>query len=149
MDNAEEQAHYEALRDTKMRRLHTLELQIERQGGDAHAASHLLVERTELRAALAIVEPVVTTAVPASLGDELGGAGRWLATMEQHRQTSKAVRDLAGTVIAIEVRLDEFMATSQDWRNMHRQLIVIIGITVVLTLLFVAILATYLAARGT
>lgn len=122
--NAEEQAHYEGLRADKTRRLRTIERQIERQGGDAWAETHLLVERAELRAYLGVVEPVVVSPIPSSIGDDLGPNGRFLATMELARQTSNRLADLVSEVqgqrgeqIDLKHQFAVFIAETVMWRK--------------------------------
>jgi len=148
VDSTEEQAHLEALREEKRRRLNTIEWQIEAQGGDSRAEPHLLIERGQLRTALGIVEPVIVAKVPVTLGEELGPNGRWLATMEQAVQTTRAIRDLVGKLENLELRFDTFVHSSQEWRRDMRRWLTWIGVVVIILGFALAITLTWLAAKG-
>jgi phosphoglycolate phosphatase-like HAD superfamily hydrolase len=138
--NAEEQAHFEEVSALRLRTLRTIEAQIERQGGEAYAQSHLLNQRTELQYQLGIVEKAASSAA-SGVSEDLGPSGRFAVYYKQNEEIQAAVRLLGR-------RLDEFIAGSLEWRSMHRQWIFIIGFVVVMILLILVAVITWLAARG-
>lgn len=97
--------------DTKRERLGVLNQQIA-QFGEMWAPPHYLVERKELKEAIAKYETVLGSALPTGVGDDLGAAGRFVLTLEEFKAVKKSVA-LYG------YQLGEFIAETREYRISH------------------------------
>lgn len=127
-------------RDIKRRRLHELEKQADYYG-ERDVPPHIEMERVQLSYELGIVETALNSPARAGIGDELGPAARFTVGLESSRRLESAV-SLLGR------RLDDFIDDSKAWRNMHRQVLLIIGIAVIVILVIVVALGTAMYIRG-
>jgi hypothetical protein len=127
------------LREIKRQRLHELDKQAERYGYDVPA--HIALERAELQKELKPLDVVVDRAPSAAFVEELGGSGRFGVTYGEIQRANDGIALLGE-------RLDDFIAISREWRAMHRQWIILIGIVVVVILVAFAVVATYVFTRG-
>lgn len=135
----DETIRYAAIIRAKQERLNILEIQAARYGIDVPA--HIEMERGSLKDELSMVETAVASPARAEIGDELGAAGRFLVNHQQNREIKQSIAHVA-------IKLDRFIDDSKSWRNMHRQLILIIGFVVIVILIALAVIITYLVTIG-
>lgn len=136
----EETQRYAAILKIKTDRLHTIERQIAALG-EYNAPPHLAMERDSLMDELGMFEIAIQSPARAKVTDELGPAGRFLVTHQQYR-------DVKQSTAAILVKLDTFIADSLEWRAMHRNWILLIGLVVILIFAIVVALITALVVGG-
>ena len=127
------------LREIKRERLHELDKQAERYGLDV--PPHIALERARLQKELRPLDAVVDRAPNAAFVEELGGSGRFGVTYTEIQRANDGIALLGE-------RLDDFIAMSREWRAMHRQWIILIGIVVVVILVAGAVVVTYVLTRG-
>jgi hypothetical protein len=136
----EETARFIAIRKIKLDRLYELDRQAA-AFGEYNAPPHIQMERTSLRDELGMMESAINSPARAEVGDELGPAGRFLVYHQQNREIKQSIAALA-------VEFEKFVSSSQEWRAMHRNWILLIGLVVILILIAVVALVTYLFTRG-
>lgn len=136
----EETQHYIRVRKSKQARLRILDEQAATYG--IAVPPHIEMERGSLRDELSMVEIAIQSPARAGVTDELGPAGRFLVNHQQNREIKQSIA-------AVAVQLETFVAQSLEWRTMHRQWLLIIGVVVVIILIVVVALVTYLATKGT
>jgi hypothetical protein len=149
----EETKHYAEIIRAKQDRLNVLDVQAAKYGIDV--PPHVAMERVSLEAELRAVETTLDSPIRAELGDELGPRGRFVVNHQQNREIQKQnsdieqlSREMKQNIAAIAVKLDRFIDASDAWRNMHRQLILIIGVAVLIIVIAIAIIVTYLFTKG-
>lgn len=135
----EETAHFIELRKAKRERLMVLDKQAARYGIDT--PPHIELERISLRDELGMVETAIKTPARPDISEELGSGGRFLVYYQQNREIKQSIA-------AVAVQLEAFIAQSLEWRSMHRQWLLIIGVVVVFILVAVVAIVSYLFARG-
>lgn len=136
----EETQRYAAVLKIKQARLHKIEEQIAALG-EYNAPPHLAMERDSLMDELGMFEIAIAAPARAIATDELGPAGRFLVTHQHYREVKQSLA-------AISVDLEKFIKASQEWRDMHRNWILLIGLVVILILVAVVALVTYLFTKG-
>jgi len=129
-DDHDEAQHLLTLQTIKRRKLRVLETQIETYG-ETNAPTHLLVERAELRQALGVVESVLASPLDATLSDELGEGGRFVAFLEQLRRLERTVNKL--------------VEDSMNWRERISLRIIILFVVVIVLAVSIVVLAVLLA----
>lgn len=134
-----ETQRYAEIIKAKQARLFVLDKQAATYGIDV--PPHIEMERGSLRDELSMVETAIASPARSEVGDELGAAGRFIVNHQQNREIKQSIA-------AVAVKLDRFIEQSESWRNMHRQLILIIGIAVIAILVVLAIVVTFLVTRG-
>jgi len=135
----EETLRYAEIIRAKQDRLSVLDIQAAKYGIDT--PPHIAMERVSLEAELKAVETTLDSPIRAGLGDELGPRGRFVVNHEQNREIKQSIA-------AIAVKLDRFIESSETWRTMHRQIILIIGVAVLAIVIVVVIIGTYLLTKG-
>jgi hypothetical protein len=135
----EETIRYAQIIKAKQDRLHVLDLQAARYGIDV--PPHIAMERVSLEAELHAVETTLDSPIRAELGDELGPSGRFIVNHQQNREIKQSIA-------AVSVKLDRFIDDSKLWRDVNRQVLLIIGIAVIIVLLALAVLTTYVLTKG-
>jgi nitrate/nitrite-specific signal transduction histidine kinase len=135
----QETRRYAEIIRAKQDRLHVLDLQAAQYG--IGVPPHIAMERVSLEAELRAVEITLDSPIRAGLGDELGPRGRFVVNHEQNREIKQSIA-------AIAVKLDRFIDESENWRTMHRNLILLIGLVMIVILIVVVVITTYLFARG-
>lgn len=136
----EETQQFIQVRKIKLERLRVLDQQAAAYGPYA-TPPHIEMERTTLREELGMVEQAIQSPARASIGDELGASGRFLVYVQQNREIKQSIAALA-------VDLERFVTASEEWRSMHRQILIVIGIAVILIVIAVASIITYILTRG-
>jgi len=136
----EETERFVIIRKIKLRRLHELDKQAA-AFGEYNAPAHIEMERGALRDELGMMEQAINAPARAVVGDELGVAGRFLVYHQQNREIKQSIAALA-------VQLESFVATSEAWRMMHRQWLLIIGVVVIIILVAVVAIVTAIALKG-
>jgi hypothetical protein len=115
-DANEEKAHYQQLRQIKLRNLRILEEQIEEYGGKKHAPPHILASRDDLRKSLGIVETVL--AFPLDISDELDERGRFAAYIgglkEIRQLVQESVSRMEQSTLHAITGVEERMGRRQD-----------------------------------
>lgn len=134
-----ETQRYAEIIKAKQARLFVLDKQAATYGIDV--PPHIEMERVSLHEELRMVETAVASPARADVGDELGAPGRFIVNHQQNREIKQSIASVA-------VKLDRFIEQSESWRSMHRQLILIIGVTVIAILVALAIIVTYLVTKG-
>lgn len=135
----DETQRWAELRELKRRRLHELDKLAALHG--ANTPAEVAIERAALRQELGMVEAAIISPARPEIGDELGERGRFLYYGAELKRANDAITALGEHFAA-------FVEDSQEWRAMHRQWIILIGIVVVITLLGMAIVATYVFSHG-
>jgi len=135
----EETRRYAEIIKAKTDRLHFLDKQAATMGKDS--PPHIEMERGSLREELGMMEIAVQSPARAAIGDELGPRGRFIVNLEQNREIKQSIA-------AVAVQLETFIKTSLEWRTMHRNWILIIGLAVVIILVIIVALVTYLVTKG-
>jgi len=135
----EETRRYAEIIRAKQDRLFALDLQAAKYGMDT--PPHVAMERASLEAEVRATESTLDSPIRAAFSDELGVRGRFVVNHQQNQ-------DIKKSIAAVAVKLDRFIDDSKLWRNMHRQLILIIGVAVILIMIALAILGTYLVTTG-
>lgn len=135
----EETRRYAEIIRAKQDRLFVLEVQAAKYGMDT--PPHIAMERVSLEAELRAVETTLDSPIRAGFSDELGVRGRFVVNHQQNREIKKSIAHIA-------VKLDRFIEDSRSWRNMHRQLILIIGVALIIILIVLAIVGTYVLTKG-
>lgn len=142
----EETRRYAEIIRAKQDRLFVLDMQATKYGIDT--PPHIAMERVSLEAELRGAETALDSPIRASFSDELGVRGRFVVNHQQNLDIKKGNREIKQSIAAVVVKLDRFIEDSKSWRNMHRQLILIIGIAVIIIMIALAILGTVLIMRG-
>lgn len=127
-------------RDIKRRRLHELEKQADFYG-ERDVPPHIEMERVQLDYELGVIETALNSPARAGIGDELGPAARFTVGLEGNRR-------LEAKVSFIGRRLDEFIDDSKAFRDMNRQVLLIIGIVVIIILVVVVAIITAIVVGG-
>ena len=135
----EETRRYAEIIRAKQDRLFYLDVQAAKYGIDV--PPHIAMERVSLEAEVRAVETTLDSPIRAGFSDELGVRGRFVVNHQQNQDIKKSIAHVV-------VKLDRFIEDSKAWRNMHRQLILIIGIAVIVILIALAVLLTYLFTKG-
>jgi uncharacterized membrane protein len=135
----EETQRYAQILKIKQARLFELDKQAAKYGIDV--PPHIEMERVSLHDELAMVESAIRSPARAETADELGPAGRFKA----NRQDQADTRQLIAAVLN---KLDSFIEQSEAWRDVNRQVLLIIGIAVILILIAVVAITTYLLTTG-
>jgi hypothetical protein len=136
----EETQRYAKILKIKTDRLHKIEEQIAALG-EYNAPPHLAMERDSLMDELGMFEIAIQSPARAQATDELGPAGRFLVTHQQYR-------DVKQTLAVLSVDLEKFIKASQEWRTMHRNWILLIGVVAILTFAIVVALGTAMYIGG-
>jgi hypothetical protein len=136
----EETDRFIAIRKIKVRRLYELDKQAAAFGEFA-VPPQIEMERGSLRDELDMMESAIAAPARSAVGDELGPAGRFLVYHQQNREIKQSIAALA-------VQIETFVTESEDWRGMHRQWLLIIGVVVILILVAVVAIVTAIAMRG-
>lgn len=136
----DETQRFIAIRKVKIERLYLLDKQAAAYG-EYNIPPHVEMERGSLRDELGMMESAIAAPARSAVGDELGPSGRFLVYHQQNREIKQSIAALA-------VQLETFVAESEDWRAMHRQWLLIIGVVVVLILVAVVAIVTAIAMRG-
>lgn len=136
----DETQHYARVYKAKRARLNILEEQIAAMG-EYNALPHVAMERDSLKEELGMFEIALESPARADAGDELGPRGRFIVNYQQNQ-------DIKKNIAALTVQFKEFVQASLEWRTMHRNWIVIIGLVVVLIFAAVVALITYLITKG-
>jgi len=136
----EETQHYTRILKTKQARLHVLDIQAAALG-EYNVPPQIEMERQSLMDELGMLEIAIQSPARAGVTDELGPAGRFLVNHQQYREVKQSTA-------AILVKLDAFIDESKDWRIVHRNWILLIGLVVILILVAVVALVTYLFTKG-
>jgi len=126
--------------EIKKQRLAILDKQADLYG-ERDVPPQIEMERVQLRYELKIIETALNTPARSTLGDELGPAARFMVNVEQNRQIEQKIALLGK-------RLEDFIGESKSWRDMNRQVLLIVGIVVIIILVAVAVLTTYVLTRG-
>lgn len=149
----EETRHYADIIRAKQDRLNILDVQAARYGIDV--PPHIAMERVSLEAELRAVETTLDSPIRADLGDELGPRGRFvvnhqqnLEIQKQNTDIEKLIRETKQSIAHVATKLDRFIDDSKSWRNMHRNVILIIGVAVLITFGIVIAIVTYLFTTG-
>jgi len=129
----EETLHYARVYKAKRARLNILEEQIAAMG-EYNVLPHVAMERDSLTEELDMFEVAMESPARAEAGDELGVRGRFVVTYKQNQ-------DIKKSLAALSVR-------SEEWREMQRNWIILIGLVVILILVAVVALVTYLFTKG-
>lgn len=135
----EETRRYAAIIKAKQDRLYHLDMQAATYGVDV--SPQIEMERSSLQEELGMMEIAVQSPARAVVGDELGPRGRFVVNIEQNREIKQSIAALA-------VQLETFIADSREWRTMHRNWLLIIGLAVVVILVVAVALVTYILTRG-
>lgn len=135
------------LRKIKLDRLHILDKQAAAYG-EIDLPPHIAMERSNLRSELGLaqmekeaVETAIRAPITSTVGDELGPGGRFLVNYQQNREIKQSIASVA-------VDLERFVKASEEWRTVHRQILIVIGVAVILLVIAVASIVTYIIARG-
>lgn len=107
----EELERLKELREIKRNNLRVIERQIA-QFGEKWAPAHKLTERAELREAIAKYDTVLGSALSSDIGDDLGGAGRFILYLEE----LKAVKE---SIALYGYQLGEFIQETGEYRKAH------------------------------
>ncbi len=135
----EETRRYAEIIRAKQDRLYVLDVQAAKYGIDV--PPHIAMERVSLEAELRATETALDSPIRAEFGDDLGPRGRFVVNHEQNRQIKQSIA-------AIAVKLDRFIKTSEAWRDVNRQVLLIIGVIVIVILIAVVAITTYLLTTG-
>lgn len=136
----EETTRFIAIRKVKLAYLHQLDLKAA-AFGPLDVPPYIEMERVSLREELGMVDAAIASPARAMVGDELGVTGRFLVYHQQNREIKQSIAALA-------VDLEKFVTNSLEWRTMHRNWILIIGLAVVIILVITVAFVTYLATKG-
>lgn len=136
----EETQRYIAILKIKQARLFELDKQAAGLGPYG-VPPQIEMERSSLRDELEMMETAIQSPARAEIGDELGPSGRFIVN---HQQT----REIKQSLAAMVVKLDRFITDSLEWRSMHRQVVLIIGVAVVLLAIAFAVVVTYVLTKG-
>lgn len=136
----EETRHYARVYKAKRARLNVLEEQIAVQG-EYNVLPHVAMERDSLKEELGMFEVAMASPARADVGDELGPRGRFTVNYQQNQ-------DIKKNIAALAVQLETFVRDSLEWRAMHRNWILLIGVVVILIFAVVVALVTALVVRG-
>lgn len=129
----EETKHYARVFKAKRARLNILEEQIAAIG-EYNVPPHVAMERDSLTEELGMFEVAMESPARADASEELGVRGRFVVTYQQNQAIKKSLA-------ALSVR-------SEEWREMQRNWIILIGLVVILILIAVVSLVTYLITKG-
>ncbi len=135
----EETSRYAAILKIKQARLFELDKQAAVYG--IGVPPHIEMERVSLRDELAMVESAIRSPARAETADQLGPAGRYKANRQDQIETKELIA-------AVLNKLDSFIEQSNAWRNVNRQVLLIIGIVVIIILVAVVAISTYLVTKG-
>lgn len=141
-----ETVRYAEIIKAKQDRLGLLDVQAAIYGIDV--PPHIEMERGSLRDELGMVETAIASPARAGISDELGARGRFIVNHQQNRDIEQLIREAKQSIAAVAIKLDRFIDDSGAWRDMHRQIILIITILVVLILVAGAIFVTYVLTKG-
>ncbi len=135
----EETARYAAILKIKQARLFELDKQAALYG--IEVPPHIAMERVSLKDELAMVESAIRSPARSETADELGPAGRYKVS----RQDSQ---DIKQSIAAVLNKLDAFIDDSKAWRDVNRQVLLIIGVAVLFLVIAIAVIITYLLTTG-
>jgi hypothetical protein len=136
----EETQRYAELVRIKYRHLHELDKQAAALG-QYNTPPHIEMQRQTLMEELGMMETALDSPASARASDELGARGRFAVNYQQNREIKQSIARVA-------VQLETFIAQSEEWRTIHRNWIVIIGLVVILILVAVVALVTFLITKG-
>lgn len=136
----EETQRFIQIRKIKAARLFELDKQAA-AFGEYSVPPQIEMERVSLRDELGMMESAIQAPARAEIGDELGAAGRFLVYHQQNREIKQSIAALA-------VQFEQFVTASLEWRTMHRNWILLIGLVVIFILVAVVALVTYLITKG-
>lgn len=136
----EETQHYARVFKTKRARLNELEVQAAAIG-EYNVPPQIAMEIGSLKEELGMVTIAMESPARADVGDEIGPRGRFVVNYQQNQ-------DIKKSIAALTVQFEQFVTTSQEWRVIHRNWILIIGLVVILILVAVVALVTYLITKG-
>lgn len=143
----EETKHYARVYKAKRARLNVLEEQIAAMG-EYNVQPHIAMERDSLTEELGMFELAMESPARADASEELGTRGRFVVNYQQNQDIKKNIQDIKKNTAALTVQFEQFVQASLEWRTMHRNWIVIIGLVVVLIFAAVVALITYLITKG-
>ncbi len=129
----DETQHYARVYKAKRARLNIIEEQIAAVG-EYNVQPHVAMERDSLREELDMFGIALESPARADVGDELGPRGRFVVNYQQNQDIKKSIAALA--------------VKSEEWREMQRNWIILIGLVVILILVAVVALVTYLFTKG-
>lgn len=118
---------------TKRARLNELEVQAAAMG-QYNVPPQIAMEIGSLKEELGMFETAIESPIRAGVGDELGPRGRFVVNYQQNQDIKRSLAALA--------------VQSQEWREMQRNWIILIGLVVILILVAVVALVTYLLTKG-
>jgi nitrate/nitrite-specific signal transduction histidine kinase len=124
----EETQRYAELVRIKYRHLHELDKQAAALG-QYNTPPHIEMQRQTLMEELGMMETALDS--PASA-----------------RVNYQQNREIKQSIARVAVQLETFIAQSEEWRTIHRNWIVIIGLVVILILVAVVALVTFLITKG-
>lgn len=127
-----ETRRYAEIIKAKQARLHQLDKQAATMGLDT--PPHVEMERQTIREDLELMEVAIESPISGTVSDELGPRGRFVANYQQNQQIKQSIAALG---VKLGQRLD-----------MHRNIVILIGIVVILILVAVVALVTYLITKG-
>ena len=171
----EETLRYAAILRDKQQELRILEEQASKFG-EMYVPPHIKMRIGSLQDELSMLETAIRSPARAIVSEELGAAGRFAVNHQQNvdieeqgreikesvkesqaqiQRVQRGIQESKQSIATVLAKLDTFVGQSEEWRkqnrewqSMHRQLIVIIGFTVIAILIAVAILGTVLVMRG-
>lgn len=129
----DETLHYARVFRAKRARLNIIEEQIAALG-EYNVPPHVAMERDSLTEELGMFEIAMESPARADVGDELGPRGRFVVNYQQNQAIKKSLA-------ALSVR-------SEEWREMQRNWIILIGLVVILILIAFTVFVTYLITKG-
>jgi hypothetical protein len=135
----EETQRYAAILKIKQARLFELDKQAAAYG--IGVPPHIEMERVSLRDELSMVESAIRSPARSETADELGPAGRFKASRQDTQELKQSVAHILN-------KLDAFIEQSEAWRDVNRQVMLIIGVAVIVILVAVVAIVTYLFTRG-
>jgi hypothetical protein len=135
----EETKRYAAILKIKQARLFELDKQAATFG--ILVPPHIEMERVSLRDELEMLESAIRSPARTAIADELGPAGRFKASRAEQIETKQLIA-------AVLNKLDGFIDQSEAWREVNRQVLLIIGVTLIIILVAVVAMATYLLTTG-
>lgn len=135
-DAAIEARRLEELRQIKRATLHELDKQAA-QYTRINVPPHIQTERERLRRELGMVESVIASPLGASIGDELGESGRFVAYLEQVRQVERSTLEAVARIEEsfqsfIRDRFEPSERNSMQWRRLGTWAFILIIIIIVI-----------------
>lgn len=135
----DETRRYAEIIKAKQDRLHFLDKQAAIYGVDT--SPQIEMERSSLQEELGMMEIALGSPARAVVGDELGPRGRFVVNVEQNREIKQSIA-------AVAVQLETFIKASLEWRTMHRNWILIIGLAVVIILVIIVAAVSFFVGKG-